>query len=142
MHLQTLLVSLKHQSLPAHSDLLFDREQEITSIAYDSRKVRENGLFVAIAGAHTDGRRYLMDAASRGAVVAVGEALPEAKQKLPIPYIEVPNAQIALAELSCAFYEYPANHLCTIGITGLMGKLPQAISSVPSLKMPDDAMDS
>jgi UDP-N-acetylmuramoyl-L-alanyl-D-glutamate--2,6-diaminopimelate ligase len=122
MQLQTLLASLKHQSQSAQPDLLLDQGKEITSIAYDSRKVQPDGVFVAIAGTHTDGRRYLADAASRGAAVAIGETLFGDKQELPIPYIEVPNAQIALAELACAFYDYPADHLCTIGVTGTDGK--------------------
>jgi len=34
----------------------------------------------------------------------------------------VQNVRTALADLSCAFYDYPAQHLCTIGVTGTDGK--------------------
>src|SRR5205823_13442408 len=40
----------------------------------------------------------------------------------PIPYIEVRDVRIALANLACAFYDYPARYLCTIGVTGTDGK--------------------
>ncbi len=122
MQLHTLLTALEHQSRQVQAGHMLNEKSEITSIAYDSRKVSENGLFVAVAGTHTDGRSYLADAASRGAVVAIGEALSEDTQELPLPYIEVPNVRLALADLACTFYGYPADYLCTIGITGTDGK--------------------
>jgi len=96
---------------------------EITELAYDSRQVQAGGLFIAVPGFHTDGQRFLADAAQRGALVALGEALPPAAQtSLPLPYIEVQNVRVALANLACAFYGYPADQLCTIGVTGTDGK--------------------
>src|SRR5262249_52494864 len=41
---------------------------------------------------------------------------------LPLPYIEVGDVRIVLANLACAFYRYPAHQLCTIGVTGTDGK--------------------
>ncbi|MBV9258353.1 MAG: UDP-N-acetylmuramoyl-L-alanyl-D-glutamate--2,6-diaminopimelate ligase, partial [Ktedonobacteraceae bacterium] len=78
-------------------------------------------LFIAVPGVHTDGRRFLGDAAARGAVAALGEPLQNAAD-VPLPYIEVTNVRNALADLACAFYNYPAQHLCTIGVTGTDGK--------------------
>lgn len=91
----------------------------IKGVTYDSRKVEEGWLFVAVPGVHTDGRRFIIDAAKRGAVVTLGEPLAE---QLPIPYIEVSDVRTALANLACAFYAYPAQQLCTIGVTGTDGK--------------------
>ena len=45
-------------------------KNDITNLAYDSRKVEPGGLFIAVPGTHTDGRRYVADAARRGAVAA------------------------------------------------------------------------
>ncbi len=96
---------------------------EISGIAYDSREVGPGGLFVAVPGFHTDGRKFLAEAVQRGAVVAIGEPLQqEALSSLPLPYIEVNDIRIALANLACAFYGYPAQQLCTIGVTGTDGK--------------------
>ncbi len=95
---------------------------EISGIAYDSREVGPGGLFVAVPGFHTDGRKFLAEAVQRGAVVAIGEPLQqEALSSLP-PYIEVNDIRIALANLACAYYGYPAQQLCTIGVTGTDGK--------------------
>ncbi len=121
MQLQTLLAALEEPpvgQIPPSSTL---GTSEITSLAYDSRLVQPGGLFFAVPGVHTDGRRFLADAAKRGAVVALGEALQETSS-LPLPYIEVRDVRTALANLACAFYSYPARHLCTIGVTGTDGK--------------------
>ncbi len=93
---------------------------EITSLAYDSRKVRPGSLFFAIPGDHTDGRRFVAASAVQGAAAALGPGYEG--EDLSIPYIEVPAIQAALADLSCAFYGYPAQKLCTIGVTGTDGK--------------------
>src|SRR5207249_2380273 len=94
---------------------------EIVGLAYDSRKVAAGDLFIAVPGAHTDGRLFLADAARRGACTAIGEAIQD-PEHLALPYIEVQDVRTALANLSCAFYGYPAQQLCTIGVTGTDGK--------------------
>ena len=122
MQLQTLLTSLEQPPLSVPANLA-GTDINVTSLAYDSRHVQEGGLFIAVAGTHTDGRRFLGDAAQQGAIVAIGEPLPtHIPATLPLPYIEVQDVRIALANLACAFYQYPAQQLCTIGITGTDGK--------------------
>ncbi|MGZ3629079.1 MAG: UDP-N-acetylmuramoyl-L-alanyl-D-glutamate--2,6-diaminopimelate ligase [Ktedonobacteraceae bacterium] len=120
MRLDTLLASLEHPPILLHNLNEQNQQAEITSLAYDSRLVKPGGLFVAVPGTHTDGRRYLADAAQRGAVIALGPHIYATD--LPLPYIEVDDVHIALANLACAFYGYPATQLCTIGITGTDGK--------------------
>ncbi len=123
MQLQKLLAALEQQPLQIQKKDTLAIDSDIAALTYDSRHVEENSLFVAVPGTHTDGRRYLQDAAQRGASAAVGEPLPSETQALPpLPYIEVPDVRLALANLSCAFYDYPAQHLCTIGVTGTDGK--------------------
>lgn len=121
MQLDTLLAALEQGPLQVHRLDAYDTHAEITALAYDSRKVTEGGLFIAVPGTHTDGRRFLGEAARRGAVAALGEPA-EDMQEFPLPYIEVQDVRRALADLSCAFYGYPAQQLCTIGITGTDGK--------------------
>jgi UDP-N-acetylmuramoyl-L-alanyl-D-glutamate--2,6-diaminopimelate ligase len=120
MKLQLLLAGLGEPPLAflcmnQNSDRL-----EITSLAYDSRRVQPGGLFVAVPGTHTDGRRFLADAARNGAVIALGPQIEESS--LPLPYIVVRDANSALADLACAFYDHPAHQLCAIGVTGTDGK--------------------
>ncbi|WP_376793808.1 UDP-N-acetylmuramoyl-L-alanyl-D-glutamate--2,6-diaminopimelate ligase [Thermogemmatispora sp.] len=96
---------------------------EVSQLAYDSRRVEPGTLFIAVPGTHTDGRRFLAEAAARGAVAALGESLEGfASSPLPLPYIEVAEVRSALADLAAAFYDYPARQLWTIGVTGTDGK--------------------
>ncbi len=121
MRLDTLLANLSPLAVHAGSGADLDlAATEITSLAYDSRQVHPGGLFLAIPGKHTDGQRFVADAAQRGALVALGPHYEG--EPLPLPYVEVADVHTALADLACAFYDYPAQHLCTIGVTGTDGK--------------------
>lgn len=123
MRLDTLLAGLEQPPLTirSHAKVELNLENtEITSLAYDSRELQPGGLFLAVPGEHTDGRRFLADAAQRGARAALGPT--GAGEILPLPYIEVADMRAALADLACTFYGNPAQHLCTIGITGTDGK--------------------
>ena len=95
-----------------------DLETEITSVAYDSRKVEKGGLFVAISGFTSDGNRFIPMAVEKGAAVVVTAKKP----KLDVPYVLVDNDRLALALLGTNFYGHPAESMTMIGITGTNGK--------------------
>ncbi|MEA3312208.1 MAG: UDP-N-acetylmuramoyl-L-alanyl-D-glutamate--2,6-diaminopimelate ligase [candidate division WOR-3 bacterium] len=95
-------------------------EAEITSVAYDSRRVEKDSLYVAIPGARFDGRHFVPDAMARGAAaVAVQsiEGLP-----LTVPLVEVENARRFLAQASARIAGYPDREMTVIGVTGTNGK--------------------
>ncbi len=94
-------------------------EVSISGVTADSRQVSAGSLFVAIQGTATDGHRYLDEAVRAGAAAAVGER-PD--PGLGIPYIQVTNSQLALAEIAAAYHDYPARKLVMIGVTGTDGK--------------------
>jgi len=120
MQLQTLLAALEQLPLAFYNFSVQHEHIEIAALAYDSRQVIPGGLFIAVPGTHTDGRLFLADAALRGAAIALGPQIENSD--LPLPYIVVDDVRIALANLACAFYSYPAQQLCTIGVTGTDGK--------------------
>jgi UDP-N-acetylmuramoyl-L-alanyl-D-glutamate--2,6-diaminopimelate ligase len=122
MQIQTLLAALEQSPTHIYQSDRLTMDSEVTALAYDSRKVVEGALFIAEAGYHTDGHFYINDAARRGAIAALGTPLLDESQAFPIPYIVVTNTRTALADLSCAFYGYPAQQVCTIGVTGTDGK--------------------
>ena len=95
-----------------------DPETEISSIAYDSRKVQPGGVFVAISGFTSDGNRFIPQAWDKGAAVVVTAKKP----KLDVPYVLVDNDRLALAMLGTNFYGKPAESMTMIGITGTNGK--------------------
>ena len=123
MRLDILLAGLAQPPLALRASDGTDNELttlEITSLAYDSRQVQPGGLFLAVPGEHTDGRRFVVDAARRGALVALGPRGED--EAFSIPYIEVADIRAAEADLASTFYGQPAQQLCTIGVTGTDGK--------------------
>ena len=99
-------------------ELHADPELEIGSVAYDSRKVEEGSMFVAISGFASDGNRFIPMALEKGAAVIVTARKP----KLDIPYVLVANDRLALALIGTNFYGHPAEAMTMIGITGTNGK--------------------
>ena len=53
-----------------------DMEMEVSSVAYDSRKVVNGGMFVAITGFATDGNKFIPMAMEKGAAVVVTSKQP------------------------------------------------------------------
>ncbi|WOC52038.1 hypothetical protein BPO_1391 [Bergeyella porcorum] len=52
-------------------------DMEISSIAFDSRKITTDGLYIAVKGTATDGHQFISSAIESGAKVVVCESLPE-----------------------------------------------------------------
>ncbi len=93
-------------------------DTEIKGIAYDSRKVKEGYLFVAIKGFETDGHKYIESALKNGAAAVLGEE----DIKGDFAYVRVENARRAIAICAAQFYAHPERKLKIIGITGTNGK--------------------
>ena len=91
-----------------------DMEQEITAVAYDSRKVTPGCLFVAITGFATDGNLYIPMAMEKGAAAVVTAKQPS----LDVPYVLVPSDRLALALIGANFYHHPGDAMKMIGVTG------------------------
>lgn len=97
------------------------REHQVSVIEYDSRKVKEGALFVAIRGFKTDGHQFIENAVKSGAVAVVCEEFPKALDSERM-YVRVENARIALALLAKRFYGEASEKLTMIGVTGTNGK--------------------
>lgn len=96
-------------------------EMAIEKIEFDSRKVNENDVFIAIRGTVSDGHNFIEKAINLGAVAIVCETLPDVIVT-GITYVEVKDTNTALAYLASNFYENPSNNLKLVGITGTNGK--------------------
>jgi UDP-N-acetylmuramoyl-L-alanyl-D-glutamate--2,6-diaminopimelate ligase len=93
----------------------------IGGISYDSRRVKENDIFFALGGVHTDGHRYVQDAVARGAkAVVLTRELSEYDPE--VMYLLVEDARTALSSVSAAFYDDPSREMVVIGVTGTDGK--------------------
>ncbi|MFT4059891.1 MAG: UDP-N-acetylmuramoyl-L-alanyl-D-glutamate--2,6-diaminopimelate ligase [Legionella sp.] len=97
----------------------------ISGIQNDSRQVLAGDLFVAYPGAVTDGRLFINNALTAGAIAVAYEPknFPQ-DGVLPknIPCIPVPDLAIKLAEIAKEFYGNPGRYLNIIGVTGTNGK--------------------
>jgi UDP-N-acetylmuramoyl-L-alanyl-D-glutamate--2,6-diaminopimelate ligase len=95
-------------------------DREVCGIAYDSRLVTPDALFVAIPGEHCDGFEYAEDAAKRGATVVVtSHARLSARE---VTQVQVEDTRQALARICDVFYGHPSGNLAVVGITGTNGK--------------------
>lgn len=96
-------------------------DTDVKDIIYDSRKVEQGDMFVCMVGAVTDGHKYIPGAVEKKASVIVTEKKTEGIPE-SITVIQVENARYALALMSAAYFDYPAEKLTTIGLTGTKGK--------------------
>ncbi len=96
-------------------------EMTINKIEFDSRKIIENDIFVAIRGTVSNGHDFIEKAINLGATVIVCDTLPEVIVT-GVTYIQVKDTNTALAFLSANFYGNPSQNLKLIGITGTNGK--------------------
>jgi len=106
-------------------------ECEITSLTSDSRKVTENGVFICITGAVSDGHKYIPQVIQKkaGVIVIQDSALGNDEtasliKEIPsdITIVKAQNTRLALAVMSANYFGNPAKKLFTIGITGTKGK--------------------
>lgn len=93
----------------------------ITGLYYDSRRVAPGGLFFALPGLHTDGKKYIDNAIKKGARGVVYEGKYQHFHPR-ISYIQVPDCRKAMSSLSAAFYENPSGSIHIVGVTGTDGK--------------------
>jgi UDP-N-acetylmuramoyl-L-alanyl-D-glutamate--2,6-diaminopimelate ligase len=113
MQLKTLLAAIPVRQIIGPPD------RTVESIAYDSRRVQRNGLFVALRGEKFDGHQFIAPAIEKGASVIVAERSGEYPRATSVL---VDNTRTALADLSAAFYQFPARKLKLAAVTGTNGK--------------------
>jgi len=92
---------------------------ELAGIAADSRNVRADFLFFAIAGAKADGAHFARQAVAAGAVAVAAEQRPDG---LPdgVAFVQVSNARRALALAAAKFF--PRQPGTIAAVTGTSGK--------------------
>ncbi len=109
-----LLENLDHQMIKG------PEEGEVTALVYDSRKVTEGCMFVCIKGAVYDSHEHVEEIVAKGARVIVAEREVEVPEDTAL--VLVPDTRYALALLSAAYFDHPADQMKIIGITGTKGK--------------------
>ena len=113
MQLKTLLAAIPVRQIIGTLD------RPVESIAYDSRRVQKNGLFVAMRGEKVDGHDFMGQAVEKGASVILAE---REEKHLRATCVVVENTRTALADLSAIFYGRPGQRLKLAAVTGTNGK--------------------
>ncbi|SMC91432.1 UDP-N-acetylmuramoyl-L-alanyl-D-glutamate--2,6-diaminopimelate ligase [Chryseobacterium sp. YR221] len=98
-----------------------DNNREVKELVFDSRKITENVLYIAIRGTVVDGHSFIESAIEKGATTIVCEEFPEVLAE-NVTYIQVKDASKALGHLASNFYGNPSQKLKLIGVTGTNGK--------------------
>lgn len=93
----------------------------IDNITFDSRKITNHSLFVAIKGTQVDGHKFIDDCIEKGAIAIICEDLPETVNP-NVTYIHVKDSHSALGTIASNYYDNPSRKLKLIGITGTNGK--------------------
>ncbi len=113
-NLKQLLERLEYECVQGSLD------KEITDLVYDSRKAATDSLFVCVKGTTADGHGFAADVVQKGATVLVVSEDVNVPETVTV--IKVADTRYALALLSAAWFDYPAEQLKVIGITGTKGK--------------------
>lgn len=92
----------------------------IQDITADSRAVKPNSLFIALDGATVDGHNYIGKAVDAGAVAVI------VSKPVTVPadvcVITVDDTRQAMMVCVPYFFDYPANRMRMVGVTGTNGK--------------------
>lgn len=98
--MEELLLGLEYEVLQRG-----DREIKYRGMEYDSRKVTEGDIFVALEGAVSDGHEYINQAIANGAKgILVSKKV---KLDFPCECILVKDLRKNLGKIASSFYNYP-----------------------------------
>ncbi len=109
-----LLKDLRYKVVSGSIDL------NVSELVYNTKKIRKECMFVCIKGATFDSHDVAGEAAENGASVIVAERPVDVPEGTTVVLVE--DTRYALAQISAAYFGYPAKKLKVIGITGTKGK--------------------
>ena len=95
-------------------------EAHVIGITADSRQVKPGMIFAALAGASTDGARFVGDAIAKGASAVLSRAVRATLKPDGLALISAPEPRRALAQIAARFH--PGQPEYVVAITGTNGK--------------------
>ncbi|MDH5608488.1 MAG: UDP-N-acetylmuramoyl-L-alanyl-D-glutamate--2,6-diaminopimelate ligase [Cyclobacteriaceae bacterium] len=101
------------------------RELDVPSLAFDSRKVQEGGMFVAVKGLQSDGHDFISNAIAKGARSVLCGKMPDEITE-GVTYVLTDDTTQALGVVASNFYQNPSRKLKLVGLTGTNGKTTSA----------------
>lgn len=106
-------------------EIVGNTDKNIVALESDSRRVRKDGLFVAVKGVTTDGHKYIPMVASAHVGAIVCEDMPTHFEP-GVTYVRVADSAEALGRLASAWFGHPSRKLKLVGVTGTNGKTTTA----------------
>src|SRR5437588_10203778 len=116
MQLKTLLSAISVR------EIIGPLDRAVENIAYDSRRVQRNGLFLALRGEKSDGHDFIGQAIEKGATVIVAERAETSAPAGRATLVLVEDTRNAMADLAAKFYNFPWRKLKLAAVTGTNGK--------------------
>ncbi|MFM7885157.1 MAG: Mur ligase family protein, partial [Pseudanabaena sp.] len=117
MRLGQLLALAGYQNSQSELDGL-----EVKRVITDSRACQGGDLFIGMTGTQVDGGKFAPQAITQGAIAAIVSQEAYANLAIKDKAIAVDDVVVACSKLASAFYDYPAQKLKLIGVTGTNGK--------------------
>ncbi len=106
------------ECVPSNIDISNIENTLIEKVTHNSKEVTNNTLYICKGLNYKPS--YLEEAIQNGAILYISEK--ENVTKTDFPHIIVNDIRKSLACISCMYYDYPAEKLNMIGITGTKGK--------------------
>ena len=94
-----------------------DDTREISELVFDSRKVTENSLYIAMRGTVVDGHSFIASSVEKGAKAIVCEEFPDDLDE-NVTYVKIKDSSKTLGQLAYNFFGNPSEKLKLIGVTG------------------------
>ncbi len=113
--LRDILYRVEIQSVIGNTDI------GINKIEFNSKKIKQNDLFIAIKGYKSDGNSYINSAISNGAKAIICNSVPSEITN-NVTYIIVFDSRKTLSLISSNYYDNPSKKIKLIGVTGTNGK--------------------
>lgn len=96
-------------------------DRQISDVVTDSRKAKDDALFIAVCGVQVDGHAYVDNAISHGAKVIVYQNDIDTSNS-QITYIKVSDTTSAVGKIANVWYGDPSDKIKLVGVTGTNGK--------------------
>lgn len=112
-----------------NKEVIGDTSIDVGKVEYDSSKVQEGDVFVAIKGFEFNGNDFLEEVVFEtkvNAIVVEKDVDTTNLNREGLTVIKVESSRKALAKMAEVFYDFPAKKLKMIGITGTKGKTTTA----------------
>lgn len=115
MRISELLNGIKYEVIQGSDDL------DVDEIYWDSRKVKNNALFICVKSKKVDRHDYAFEAIDAGArALIVERKIPGIPKHITVICVE--HSRKAMAVIAGNYYGNPSNEQNIIGITGTNGK--------------------